>query len=117
MTKFGTVLASSDNTGRIYLIRIELATCETDSVCSRQYSESTAMKFSICESLFLYLKLLVAEEREEARVDSMECDDNSMERISDDLVTFSQLPASRWKNLLNLDIIRVMTLDDCFSLS
>ena len=38
----------------------------------------------------------------------MECVDNSMERISNDLVTFSLLPASRWKNLLNLDVIRVI---------
>jgi len=51
--------------------------------------------------------LLVTVEREEGEVESMVCVDNSMERISEDLVTFSQLPASRWKNLLNLDVIRV----------
>ena len=39
---------------------------------------------------------------------SMEGGDNSVERISADLVTFSLLPPSRWKNLLNLDIIRVI---------
>jgi len=41
--------------------------------------------------------------------DSMACVDDSMVagRISADLVTFSQLPAARWKHLLNLDVIRV----------
>jgi U3 small nucleolar RNA-associated protein 21 len=29
-----------------------------------------------------------------------------IEQIAPDLVTFSQLPQSRWKNLLNLDVIR-----------
>ena len=54
--------------------------------------------------------MFVAVEREEAEAESIECDDNSMERISDDFVTFSQLPASRWKNLLCLDVIRVITV-------
>lgn len=59
--------------------------------------------------------MLVVGEREEVQPESMECGDssmvggdNSMARISDDLVTFSQLPPSRWKNLLNLDVIRVI---------
>jgi len=59
--------------------------------------------------------MLVVGEREEVQPKSMECGDssmvggdNSMARISDDLVTFSQLPPSRWKNLLNLDVIRVI---------
>ena len=45
--------------------------------------------------------------------DSMECDDSNVSmvrRISDDLATFSLLPTSRWKNLLNLDIIRVSAI-------
>lgn len=58
----------------------------------------------------------VVGECEEVPLESMECgdnsmafeDNNSMERISCDLVTFSQLPASRWKHLLNLDVIRVI---------
>jgi len=45
--------------------------------------------------------------------DSMESDDNNVSmvgRISDDLATFSLLPVSRWKNLLNLDVIRVSAI-------
>lgn len=38
--------------------------------------------------------------------------DEAVEQISPDLVTFSQLPQSRWKNLLNLDTIRVGTGPD-----
>jgi len=55
----------------------------------------------------LFSVLLIVGEREDVQPESMECDDVSMERISTDLVTFSQLPPSRWKNLLNLDVIRV----------
>ena len=52
--------------------------------------------------------VFIADETAVVQSDSMECVDNSVERISNDLVTFSLLPASRWKNLLNLDVIRVI---------
>ena len=52
--------------------------------------------------------VFIADETAAVQSDSMECVDNSVERISNDLVTFSLLPASRWKNLLNLDVIRVI---------
>jgi hypothetical protein len=31
----------------------------------------------------------------------------SPEQLANELITLSQLPESRWKNLINLDIIRV----------
>jgi U3 small nucleolar RNA-associated protein 21 len=54
-------------------------------------------------------------------IDSTELDDNvdeevedyemsefkSCQQISDELITLSLLPNSRWQNLLNLDIIKV----------
>jgi len=45
---------------------------------------------------------------ENTLVESMELlEFDTSERISSDLITFSMLPQSRWKNLLSLDVIRV----------
>lgn len=42
--------------------------------------------------------------------EEMDVDDEykSAEQISDELVTLSLLPTSRWLNLLNLDVIKVL---------
>lgn len=40
-------------------------------------------------------------------LDSLSSPYKSPEQISNELITLSLLPSSRWQNLLNLDIIRV----------
>ncbi|XP_015785860.1 WD repeat-containing protein 36-like isoform X2 [Tetranychus urticae] len=46
------------------------------------------------------------EENETVDIDMLDLDYKSPEQISSNLITLSSLPTSRWKNLLNLDLIK-----------
>lgn len=48
---------------------------------------------------------------ENVDIDMLDLDYKSPEQISGNLITLSSLPTSRWKNLLNLDLIKV-----CFTI-
>ena len=39
----------------------------------------------------------------------------SPEQLDENLVTLSMLPESRWRNLVNLDLIKVKDYTDCFN--
>lgn len=57
-------------------------------------------------SKFLFSDVELSEETIEPSDEMIEYD--SPEQLNEQLVTLSLLPESRWKNLLNLDIIKVI---------
>lgn len=57
---------------------------------------------------YLFLKDVDVAESEETCDEMIEYD--SPEQLGEQLVTLSSLPESRWKNLLNLDIIKVIII-------
>lgn len=57
---------------------------------------------------YLFLKDVDVAEGEETCDEMIEYD--SPEQLGEQLVTLSSLPESRWKNLLNLDIIKVIII-------
>lgn len=56
------------------------------------------------------VELVNVEENTDEDVEMIDLDYQSPDQISDRLITLSTLPTSRWKNLLNLDLIRVSVL-------
>lgn len=56
----------------------------------------------------LFIETDEDDEKEDIDVDDYDLSEfKSPEQISDELITLSLLPNSRWQNLLNLDIIKV----------
>ena len=61
------------------------------------------------KQIFLMADLLLTASTEEAEDEEeyINAEFKSVEQISDELITLSLLPNSRWQNLLSLDVIKV----------